>query len=52
MMINTSFPNQRSVTLQRLRDSALDVLQFALLTIVMAGAMLGGAFLLLFCDLS
>ena len=52
MMINTSFPNQRSVTLQRLRDSALDVLQFALLTIVTTGAMPGGVFLLLFCDLS
>lgn len=50
MMINTSFPNQRSVTLQRLRDSALNLLQFALLTLVTTGAMLGGAFLLLFCE--
>lgn len=41
----------RTLRLQRLGNAALDLLQFALLTIVTTGAMLFGAFLLLFCDM-
>lgn len=42
---------QRPMARDRLRDSALDLLQFVFLTVGTTAAMLGGAFLLLFCDL-
>lgn len=42
---------QRVMTIQRLRDSALDLLQFAFVTVATSAAMIGGAFLLLFCDM-
>ena len=43
-------PGEQLMARDRLRDSALDLLERGFVALFTAGAMLGGAFLLLFCE--